>query len=128
MEYSKSHLENRDFDSYKIWNRLRNRKLIQKAYEEDKFLFVLESARKNRIIGSKLASWITFGNNAIQYYSQYWEYIELALKKYGIWDMIMEQDRRKTFHSKLDKLYQNLPNQEYEVDALVKNLYPEIFN
>lgn len=128
MEYIKSHLENRDFDSYKIWNRLRNRKLIQKAYEEDKFLFVLESARKNRIIGSKLASWITFGNNAIQYYSQYWEYIELALKKYGIWDMIMEQDRRKTFHSKLDKLYQNLPNQEYEVDALVKNLYPEIFN
>lgn len=127
LQYINLHLANNDFESYKIWNRLKRRKLIQKAYEKDGFLFILESAKQNQIIGSKLANWITFGNNAIQFYSQNWEYIELAFKKYEIWDLILEQDKRKTFHSKLEKLYQNFPKQEYDVDALVKDLYPEIF-
>lgn len=128
IEYINLHSENNNFESYKIWDRVKSRKLIQKAYEKDTFLFILESAKHNQIIGSKLANWITFGNNAIQFYSQYWEYIELAFKKYGIWDFIIEQDRRKTFHSKLEKLYQNFPKQEYDVDTVVKDLYPEVFN
>ncbi|SIS60815.1 hypothetical protein SAMN05421786_101468 [Chryseobacterium ureilyticum] len=128
IEYINLYSKNNNFESYKIWDRVKSRKLIQKAYEKDTFLFILESAKHNQIIGSKLANWITFGNNAIQFYSQYWEYIELAFKKYGIWDFIIEQDRRKTFHSKLEKLYQNFPKQEYDVDTVVKNLYPEIFN
>ena len=128
IEYINLYSKNNNFESYKIWDRVKSRKLIQKAYEKDTFLFILESAKHNQIIGSKLANWITFGNNAIQFYSQYWEYIELAFKKYGIWDFIIEQDRRKTFHSKLEKLYQNFPKQEYDVDPVVKDLYPEIFN
>ncbi|MEY8760405.1 DUF6035 family protein [Chryseobacterium tongliaoense] len=128
IEYINLYSKNNNFESYKIWDRVKSRKLIQKAYEKDTFLFILESAKHNQIIGSKLANWITFGNNAIQFYSQYWEYIELAFKKYGIWDFIIEQDRRKTFHSKLEKLYQNFPKQEYDVDTVVKDLYPEIFN
>lgn len=128
IEYINLHSKNNNFESYKIWDRVKSRKLIQKAYEKDTFLFILESAKQNQIIGSKLANWITFGNNAIQFYSQYWEYIELAFKKYGIWDFIIEQDRRKTFHSKLEKLYQNFPKQEYDVDTVVKDLYPEVFN
>lgn len=128
IEHINLHLENNDRESYKIWNRIKCRKLISKAYEKDKFLFILESVKQNQIIGSKLANWITFANNAIEFYSQYWEYIELAFKKYEIWDSMLEQDRRKTFHSKLEKLYQNFPKQEYDVDALVKDLYPEIFN
>lgn len=128
LEYINLHLANNDFESYKIWDRLKSRKLVQKAYEKDGFLFILESAKQNEIIGSKLANWITFGNNAIQFYSQYWEYIELAFKKYEIWDLILEQDKRKTFYSKLEKLYENFPKQEYDVDALVNDLYPEVFN
>jgi len=128
IEYINLHSKNNNFESCKIWDRVKNRKLIQKVYEKDTFLFILESAKHKQIIGSKLANWITFGNNAIQFYSQYWEYIELAFKKYGIWDLIIEQDRRKTFHSKLEKLYQNFPKQEYDVDTVVKDLYPEVFN
>lgn len=128
FEYINLHLDNNEFESYKIWDRMESRKLIHKAYEKDTFLLILESAKHNEIIGSKLSNWITFGNNAIHFYSQYWEYIELALKKYQIWDLIIEQDRKKTFHSKLEKLYKNFPKQEYDIDAVVKNLYPEVFN
>lgn len=70
LQYINLHLANDDFESYKIWDRLKSRELIQKAYEKDGFLFILESAKQNQIIGSKLANWITFGNNAIQFYSQ----------------------------------------------------------
>lgn len=128
FDYINSHLDNSEFESYKIWNKLASRKLIHKAYENDTFLFILESAKHNKILGSKLANWITFANNAIHFYSQYWEYIELAFKNYEIWDLIIEQDRKKTFHSKLENLYQNFPKQEYDVDELVKDLYPELFN
>ncbi|MBF6643958.1 MULTISPECIES: DUF6035 family protein [Chryseobacterium] len=118
----------RDFVNYQIWNKLKNRNLVSIASERDSFLLILESAKSKEIKGSKLANWTAFANNAIQYYAHYWEYIELAFKKFDIWDLIIFHDTKSSFQQKLQNLYSNFPHQSYDIDECVRDLYPDIFN
>lgn len=128
LEFIHGMTTDRDFTNYRIWNRLKDRNLVDIASEKDSFIFILESARSKEIKGNKLANWIAFANNAIQYYGHYWEYIEMALKKYEIWDAIILEDTKYRFQTKLKNLYLNFPDQTYDIDDCVKDLYPEIFN
>lgn len=127
FNYINSLPKKKDFDLIIILNRISNRKLVEEAYKNDSILFILESAKFNKIVGSKLNSWITFANNAIQFYGHFWEYIELAFKKYKIWDKIISEDINGTFEAKLINLYQNYPTQNYNIDEIVRDLYPEIY-
>ena len=119
--------KDKDFERILIFNRITNRNLVDDAFDNDSILFIMESAKFNKIIGSKPRNWIAFANNAIEFYGHFWEYLELAFKKYKIWEKIINEDRNKTFHSKLQNLYQNYPKQNYQIDRLIKDLYPEIF-
>lgn len=54
-------------------------------------------------------------------------YIELAFKRYELWDFLIEKDeKKKTFQKKLQDLYQNIPNQKYDFEEVFIELYPEL--
>jgi competence CoiA-like predicted nuclease len=97
-------------------------------FDHSKLICILESVRQNRMIGFAYApsNWTAFANNAIQYYGPYWEYIELAFKFYGLWDKLIQSDKKGTFHKKLETLYGDFPQQNVEFDQVIRKLYPEI--
>ena len=109
-----------------LYNNLSDKMLVDKIYNHSKLFLIIESIRKNRIRGFKFTNWIAFANNAIYHYKNYWEYIELALKKWKIWDKLIDEDKKETFRKKLQEFYSNMPEQEYDVDDIFQDLYPEL--
>ena len=109
-----------------LGNRLSNRELIEVLHRNSKLFLIITSIQKNEITGYKFTNWIAFANNAIFHYENYWEYIELALKKWKIWDKLIAEDKKGTFQKKLQKFYSNMPEQKYDVDEIFQNLYPEL--
>ncbi len=90
-------------------------------------LLILESAKRKTIMASKLKSWIGYGNNAIRHYRIFWGLIEKGFKYYGVFELIIEQDKRKTFRSALRAWEEEKPSQDLTFRKLVAKLYPEIF-
>ncbi len=86
---------------------------------------VIESAKRKKIIGYKFNSWIAFANNTF-YYKEYWKYIELAFKYYGLWDTILKLDKKGSFKRKYQELQKNYPKQDSACEDLLSVLYPEL--
>jgi len=112
---------------YKLCNSLTDRSLVDDVFGYSKLLFIIESARKGELIyyhftGNK---WISFANNAIQYYSEYWEYLELSFKTFGLWEKLIQLDKNGTFQKKVENFYANMPKQKYDFDEVFCDLYPE---
>lgn len=116
-----------DFHILKIYNNLTHRDLVPVAYRFSKLLFIIESARQDKLITFNFTGnkWVSFANNAIQYYSEYWEYIELAFKRFGLWDKLIQLDTKATFQKKVEQFYSDMPEQKYDFDEVFKDLYPE---
>lgn len=116
-----------DFHILKIYNDLTNRDLVPVAYRFSKLLFIIESARQDKLITFNFTGnrWVSFANNAIQYYSEYWEYIELAFKRFGLWEKLIQLDTKATFQKKVEQFYSDMPEQKYDFDEVFKDLYPE---
>lgn len=117
-----------DFYVFKLCNNLNDRNLVPDVSHFSKLLFILESARSKELItfnfqGNK---WVSFANNAIQYYSEYWEYIELVFKKFGLWNKLIQLDTKGTFQKKVEQFYSNMPKQKYDIDEVFNDLYPEL--
>lgn len=113
---------------YTLCNSLTDRSLVDDVFNFSKLLFIIESARQGELIyfnftGNK---WISFANNAIQYYSEYWEYLELSFKRFGLWEKLIELDKNGTFQKKVEKFYSNMPKQKYNFDKVFCDLYQEI--
>lgn len=113
---------------YKLCNSLTDRSLVDDVFNFSKLLLIIESARQGELIyynftGNK---WISFANNAIQYYSEYWEYLELSFKRFGLWDKLIQLDRNGTFKKKVEKFYSDMPRQKYDFDKVFYDLYPDI--
>jgi len=119
-----------DIHLYTICNNLSNRDLVDESYLFAKLLFIIESAKGQQIIGFnyKHEEWVAFANNAIQYYSEYWEYIELAFNNYGLWDKLIELDKKGTFQKKVQAFYSKMPKQKFDFDEVFQDLYPELTN
>lgn len=119
-----------DFCMFLICNQLSNRGLVDKSFMFTKLLFIIESAKKQEIIGFnyKHEEWVAFANNAIQYYSEYWEYIELAFNNYGLWDRLVDLDKKGTFQKKVQTFYSKMPKQKFDFDEVFQDLYPELTN
>lgn len=117
-----------DLYTYEFFNRLFNRNLVDSAFKHSKLLFIIESASQKEIIGFnyKPNEWIAFANNAIQYYSEYWEYIEMAFKGSGLWEFLIESDRKGTFEKKVQSFYSEMSKQKYDFDEVFKDLFPEL--
>lgn len=114
---------------YKFCNNLTERNLVSKVVDFSRLLFIIESARQNKLVvynNYKGNEWISFANNAIQHYSEYWEYIELAFKRYGLWNKLIQLDKNGTFQKKIELFYSKIPKQKYDFDEVFKDLYPEL--
>lgn len=112
---------------YNLCDNLKNRSLVDDVFIFSKLLFIIESAKQGELIyynftGNK---WISFANNAIQYYSEYWEYIELSFKRFGLWDKLIQLDKNGTFQKKVEKFYSNMPGQKFDFDKVFYDLYPD---
>lgn len=118
-----------DFYIYKMYDNLTDRNLVPDVYKHSNLLFVIESARQGKLVTfnyTKGNKWISFANNAIQYRSEYWEYIEFAFKQFGLWDKLIQLDTNATFQKKVEKFYSEMPIQKYDFDEVFKDLYPEL--
>lgn len=113
---------------YKLCNSLTNRSLVDDVFNFYKLLFIIESARQGKLIYYNFTGniWISFANNAIQHYSEYWEYLELSFKRFGLWDKLIQLDIKGTFQKKVEKFYSNMPRQKYDFDKVFNDLYPGI--
>ena len=113
---------------FTVIKRVSNRKLINDVYNHGKLVLILESARLKAITGYKYKSdqWIAFANNAIEYHSEYWEYIENVFKHYGLWEMLIEKDRKLSFQNKVTAFYKNMPQQKYDFETVYCELFPEV--
>lgn len=109
-------------------SKILNKSLIDDLFEHQSLICIIESAKRNKIVGFgwKNNQWIAFVNNAIEFYSEYWEYIELAFKHYGIWEKLIELDKKGSFRKKLKKYYDTNPTQNFECDLLFRYLYEEL--
>lgn len=125
-EYKLEHPENAaNVVLFELCNKLRRRELVEQIFEFSKLLFIIESAKTSEMIffsfgGNK---WISFANNAIQYYGEYWDYIEQSFKKYGVWDKLIEIDSKFTFQKKISHFYSNTPKQNRDFDEVFHDLY-----
>ena len=108
--------------------KISDKSLIDDLFDHSSLICIIESAKRNKIVGFdyKENEWIAFANNAIHSYRQYWEYIELAFKHYGIWDKLIKSDTNRTFRKKLREYYDNNPKQNFDCDKLFKFLYPAL--
>jgi hypothetical protein len=109
-------------------SKILNKSLIDDLFEHQSLICIIESAKRNEIVGFgwKGNQWIAFANNAIEFYSQYWEYIELAFKHFGIWERLIELDKKGSFQKKLEKYYETNPDQNFDCDILFRYLYKEL--
>lgn len=110
-----------------LFDRLRNRKLVDRAYNYSKQLLIIESAKQKRIVGFKFGdNWLAFGNNAAQH-NKYWLLIETAFMFYRVWNFIIEKDHKNTFKNKRDKFYEQMPQQDDSIKPVIRDLYLELF-
>lgn len=111
---------------YRICSQLKDKSLVAYVFAHDKLLYTIESAACKKIVGYRLANWVALANNAIDHHKEYWEFIELAFKKYGIWDLIIASDRKGNFRKKLENFNRTRPEQKTDYIDLLRNRYPEL--
>lgn len=119
----------REITIYELANNLINKDYVDSIFRHPNIFLTIQSAKMNQITGFAYApnAWVAFANNAAEHYKEYWEYIELAFKKYGLWDNLLKSDKKGTFHEKLQKVYLENPVQSYDCDGAIKDLFWEIF-
>jgi len=110
-----------------LTKQLIDKNLIDNLFDHSNLICTIESAKRNEIVGFgyKSNEWIAFANNAVHSYKEYWDYIEIAFKYFGIWDKLISLDKNGTFQKKLEKYYLEQPLQNYDCDRLFIELYPE---
>ena len=91
-------------------------------------LFIILSGKKKKVVGSKLPNLLALANNALEYYADYWEYIELAFRKYGVLSNIQKLDKKGNFKKKRQHYLSNKPKQRQEYLPLLSILFPEVFD
>lgn len=113
---------------YRMCSDLANKKLVDRVFDFQKEILIIESAKQNRLVGYNFkgnGAWVAFANNAIEYHSEYWEYFELAFKYYGLWEQLIQNDKKGTFQKKLMNFYQSIPRQKFDFDRVFRTVFPE---
>jgi competence CoiA-like predicted nuclease len=108
-------------------DQLKNKALVDDIYQHLTFLFAIETARKQQMIGFNYRDWISFGVQAILKHQQFYVYVERAFKRYGLWAIIEAHDKHKSFQKQIAKLQANPPEQDVTlVYPLMYELYHDI--
>jgi competence CoiA-like predicted nuclease len=108
-------------------DQLINKDLVEMVWQKGRLLCILESAKRKQMVAFRYDNWISLGVLAVHSYKAYWEYIEPAFKYYGLWEILLEADKNGAFERKLTNFYETMPEQDFSVDEMIKELYPEIF-
>jgi len=114
---------------FNVIKKIKDPLLRLELYEERKLLCILESIKRNEIIGFnyKKGSWVQFANNAISHHAEDWRIFQMAFKHYGLWDTLMSLDKKGTFLNKLQKFNGMCSYKEgFKNRFLLIRLYPEI--
>jgi hypothetical protein len=121
--------DSEDLLLFELSDKLVDKRLTPKVFQHFKVIFIIESAKRNELVGYNYPNniWIQLANTAIEYYGEYWDYIESAFKHYNIWELIEKADLKGKFSKKLQKHYLSMPRQNYEIDEVINELYPEIY-
>lgn len=116
------------FALYSLYDRLKDRSLVDLAGNYSRQLLIIESAKQKVIIGFNFNdNWVAFANNAIQYHKKFWFMFEAAFSFYGVMKHITDGDHKKTFKAKTDSFYNEIPPQDDTIKPLIEDLYPELF-
>jgi competence CoiA-like predicted nuclease len=108
-------------------DQLKNKALVDDIYQHLTFLFAIETARRQQMIGFNYRDWISFGVQAILKHQQFYVYVERAFKRYGLWAIIEAHDKHKSFQKQIAKLQANPPEQDVTpVYPLMYELYHDI--
>jgi len=108
-------------------DQLKDKSLVDDLYQHLSFLYVVESARQQRIIGFNYKNWISFAVQAVLKHKQYWVYVERAFKRYGLWEIILAHDKNKSFQKQVAKITGEQPEQDLDrVYLLMRELYYDI--
>lgn len=126
--YLKKTLSDWEFLTFLFCKRLSDKDLVYDIFNFTKLICIIESAKQKQIIGYKFSNWSAFANNAIYHHKEYWEYIELAFKYYGLWDTLIASDKKNTFQSKVQDFYKNIPQQKFDFDEVFRDLYSDIID
>lgn len=113
---------------YRMCSDLSNKKLVDRVFDFQKEILIVESAKQNRIVGYNFkgnGAWVAFANNAIEYHNEYWEYFELAFKYYGLWEQLIKNDKKGSFQKKLANFYEGMPAQKFDFDRIFRTVFPE---
>lgn len=125
--FSKLSPEEREIDItvYNFCDHLADKTFVEFVFQYKKQLWAIESAKRQEIIGFwyKPNEWVALANNAVDNYGECWEYIELAFKKFGLWDTLI---KKESFANKVRAFYEKRPKQDSNFGKVVKDLYPEL--
>jgi hypothetical protein len=120
-------LKNHELKVIQWCDQLKDKSLVDDIYKHLTFLFSIESARRQQIIGFNYKNWISFAVQAVIKHKQYWIYIERSFKRYGLWEIIEAHDKNKSFQKQVAKLMLEPPEQDAgPVYPLIRELYNDI--
>jgi competence CoiA-like predicted nuclease len=116
----------KDSIAYNLCNRLDNRELVEDVFKHQNLLLIFESINIGKVVGFQFGedNWLSFANNAIEYYPKHWVKIEKALKRGDIWEKIISSDKKGTFSRKLSLWKDKSPTQDEVVFPVLLDLFP----
>lgn len=115
-----------DLLKFDFCNRLTDRMLIDDLYRHISVFYIIESARLHRIIGFRYPNWINFGVHAVLKYGEFWHYIEHAFIKYRLWDLILENDKKKNFQNKVAEHRLKNMSHNRSIEPIIKELFRDL--
>lgn len=91
------------------------------------YLTFIESAVQGKIIGSGLKNWVQYMMGIMKNYRGYWHFTKVALNYNGIWDYIVQTDKKGTFQRKISEFKLEEVEQDTSILQILIYLYPEIY-
>lgn len=116
----------KDSIAYILCNRLDNRDLVEDVFKYQNLLLIFESIHQGKVVGFQFDedNWLSFANNAIEYYPKHWVKIEKALKRGDVWGKIISNDKKGSFSRKLSLWIDKSTAQDEDALPVLWDLFP----
>lgn len=112
----------------KYYQRNARKNLSKLVFKNQRLLFDIESIKQEKIIDSGMKSWVSFAVATTSKHRTQWKYLEAAYKRFGLWNTIIEKDKKGTFLRKINEIKQIPQDYDENLELILNNLFPEIFD